>query len=300
MYGIEVNSKTAKYNDTTKGEMFAFTHGEGESAVTDYRYIGYEPNNYVNFNCDENGENCETWRIVGVSDVDDGTGKVEQRMKLVRGELLDNDAAWNSSGINEWNDSSLATTLNGTYYDSLSTSAKSMIGDAKYYLGGRKWDDDTHYGSTEDMYIWERGTEVYTEDGITKAIEWTGKVALLYPSDYGYTYANGVEKECFEDLYMCYEREATPSDEVVNNHPEAGWIYNSNKRSDDTSSQFTWLLSPYAGDSAFVFYMDQKGFVYYSGYVSSSHEVRPVVYLTSDVKITSGDGSSSNPYTLSK
>lgn len=46
-------------------------------ALTDYRYIGSSPNNYVTFN-------DEVWRIIGVFDVDDGTGKVEKRIKIIR------------------------------------------------------------------------------------------------------------------------------------------------------------------------------------------------------------------------
>ena len=50
--------------------MWAFTHEATEQlkATTDYRYIGANPNNYVKFN-------DELWRIIGVFDVDDETGK---------------------------------------------------------------------------------------------------------------------------------------------------------------------------------------------------------------------------------
>ena len=183
--GLKVNATGTTFENGDKTAMFEFSHPVTTQTgkLTDYRYIGYTPNNYAYFNCtdDEDTSTCETWRIVGVFNVNDGTGKVEQRMKLVRGELLDT-AVWNSNGINMWNESLLETTLNGTYYNSLSESSKSMIGNAKYYLGGGKWDDDTNYGSTDDMYVWERGAEVYTGDSITRITEWTGKVALLYPS----------------------------------------------------------------------------------------------------------------------
>ena len=99
------NPANTEYNATTKGNMFTFTHGTGANAVTETRYIGDEPKNYVKFNCDDDGTNCETWRILGVFDVDDGTGKVEQRMKLVRGEIIKNDywnTASNGNGYNDW------------------------------------------------------------------------------------------------------------------------------------------------------------------------------------------------------
>ena len=156
------------YVDGNTGEMYTFKHlaTEQTPALTDYRYIGENPNNYVYFNCDENGENCETWRIIGVFSVDDGTGEIEQRIKLVRGELLTNNEDWNNndeSSNNEWNGSSLSITLNETYYNSLSESAKSMIGYTKFYLGGIKYIDlTTHFGDTENFYNSERGTEVYS------------------------------------------------------------------------------------------------------------------------------------------
>ena len=72
------NAANAEYNATTKGKMFTFTHGTGENAVTETRYIGDEPNNYVYFNCDEPQEgveynyasSCEVWRILGTFDVE--------------------------------------------------------------------------------------------------------------------------------------------------------------------------------------------------------------------------------------
>ena len=54
--------------------MWTFIHEETEQlgATTDYRYIGANPNNYVKFN-------DELWRIIGVFDVDNGTGKIEKK-----------------------------------------------------------------------------------------------------------------------------------------------------------------------------------------------------------------------------
>ena len=85
------NPANTAYSSETKGKMFAFSHAATYQtpAQTDYRYIGDAPNNYVYFNCDDmsnqSSSTCEVWRILGVFDVDDGTGNIEQRMKLVRG-----------------------------------------------------------------------------------------------------------------------------------------------------------------------------------------------------------------------
>lgn len=90
------------YNDGNKTEMYMFSHEATEQtgALTDYRYIGNSPNNYVSFNCDNDGKNCEIWRIIGVFTVEDENGNKEERVKIVRGSSLANKIAWDS-GSNE-------------------------------------------------------------------------------------------------------------------------------------------------------------------------------------------------------
>ena len=77
--------------------------GTNES-VTEYRYRGASPKNYVTFN-------NEVWRIIGIFPVDDGTGKIESRIKIVR-----NDSAfsqyWDQDRSNNWTNSWLRSYLN--------------------------------------------------------------------------------------------------------------------------------------------------------------------------------------------
>lgn len=90
---------------------------------------------------------------------------------------------------------------------------KKYIDSVTYYLGGREWDAVTHYGSSIDMYAWERGKTVYSN----RSINWTGYVGLMYPSDYAYTFANGVngtDTTCFDDPRYCGEH-----------NPSASWLY---------------------------------------------------------------------------
>ena len=82
----KANAEDLDYDTATndqKKEMWTFTHEATEqtTALTDYRYIGANPNNYVKFN-------DELWRIIGVFDTDDGTGKVEKRLKIIRNESI--------------------------------------------------------------------------------------------------------------------------------------------------------------------------------------------------------------------
>ena len=105
----------------------------GYSSYALFSFSKTSPKNYVTFN-------NEVWRIIGIFPVDDGTGKIESRIKIVR-----NDSAfsqyWDQDRSNNWTNSWLRSYLNnylGTnaYLDSIIEKNKLMIGDAKYYLGG--------------------------------------------------------------------------------------------------------------------------------------------------------------------
>ena len=47
--------------------------------ITEYRYRGASPKNYVTFN-------NEVWRILGVFPTDDGNGNIENRIKIIKNE----------------------------------------------------------------------------------------------------------------------------------------------------------------------------------------------------------------------
>ena len=118
----KANPEDLDYNSATddqKNQMWTFSHEETEQlgATTDYRYIGANPNNYVKFN-------DELWRIIGVFDVDDGTGKIEKRFKIIRNESLgafsfDNKYTYNGAatdnGDNAWCTARLYYLLNDGY-----------------------------------------------------------------------------------------------------------------------------------------------------------------------------------------
>ena len=297
----KTNAANAEYNAETKKKMFTFTHGEGANAVTESRYIGDDPNNYVYFNCDDmdnqSSSTCEVWRILGVFDVDDGTGNIEQRMKLVRGSVATT-MNWNTNYENDWTaaNASLKNFLNGDYYNrsgnaatyGLKASARNIIDNAKYYLGaGPAYDSTTHFGTTETIYAWERGTTLcYNCKNYTTKLTWTGIVGLMYPSDVYMVYGNGVNATCYNDPDGC---------KVTN--AQTGWVYNSNIIEGQTSTTHTLLLSPRSDkNSAFSAYA--SGYLTSSQVYNQSEGVRPVVYLKSDIKITEGTGESGSPFKL--
>ena len=298
------NAANAEYNNETKGKMFIFTHGEGTNAVTESRYIGDEPNNYVYFNCDDmssqSASTCEVWRILGVFDVErpdpehQGQTITEQRMKLVRGSDFATTMVFNYTNNtynNDWTVSPLKTFLNGDYYNrsgdatsyGLKASARSIIDEAKYYLGASAYSGVT----TEQLYANERGNTVCGAcNSDTKKLTWTGSVGLMYPSDEYMVYGNGVNNTCYTNPNGCSGTNA-----------QAGWVYNTNVREGQTSPTYTWFLSSYADSSYNVLHANSDGHLRGS-HSSDSNGVRPVVYLKSDIKITEGTGESGSPYKL--
>ena len=272
----KVNPEDLDYATATEEqqkEMWTFTHPETEQteALTDYRYIGNNPSNYVTFN-------NETWRIIGVFSVDDGTGNVEERLKLIRDESIGN-MAWDNT--NDWPNATLNTNLNsGDYWtNSLSEDAKNMIGDAVWYLGGTSDYTSASNGLRSHWYSYERGTTVYS--GISTS--WTGKVGLMYLSDYGYATSGGTTT----DRNSCLNKELYNWDSVSDCYNN-DWIFNSSAE---------WTITPRASHSNDVFRLDYAGCVNGDG-TRYAFGVRPVVFLKSSIKIVDGDGSSSNPYIL--
>ena len=314
----KANPEDLDYNSATdaqKKEMWTFTHEATEqtTALTDYRYIGADPNNYVKFN-------DELWRIIGVFDTDDGTGKVEKRLKIIRNESI-GDYSWDNKdtttgaetayGKNEWTDARLNYLLNpgheseiagGSLYwnrgagncykgqnnsttscdftsTGLTDTAKSMIGDAKWYLGG----SSTYNDVTPPMfYTRERGTTVYSGHSTS----WIGKVGLMYPSDYGYATSGGSSTNRNSCLAKeLYNWDSSGYSDCKNND----WMYNGNI--------WQWTISPRAADSNIVWVVSNAGYVGRDN-ANITYAGRPVVYLKSTIKVISGSGTTSSPYIL--
>ena len=254
--------------------------GTNENTV-EYRYRGASPKNYVKFN-------NETWRIIGIFPTDDGTGKIENRIKLIRNESIEKDF-WNSgSDVNNWAESALQKKLNSTYLTGLTGEAKLMIDNTKYYLGGY---NDYHISSIQ-MYNYERkvgGSEYYYTYGTyINPANWIGKIGLMYVSDYGYATENCESKALASGVSY--------SDTTLQKCNDTNWLYN--------LKTGEWLLTPYSKSNAKVYKLFEEGYIqeYYTKYNSSyynSQAVRPVLYLKSNVKITGGTGTNANPYTLS-
>ena len=272
-------------NNQNESGLYTITHeadstlqiGTNES-ITEYRYRGASPKNYVTFN-------NEVWRIIGVFKADDGTGKIENRIKLIKDQSIGK-KFWDTGDSNNWaRPSTLNTELNTTYLNSLDSTSKSMIGQVKYYLGGKNVTNNNGYVDTPlQFYSYERKIQNTTSNEFyngTNPNSWVGKLGLMYLSDYGYASSNCENKKLYD---------ANSSSNDIRACNTTNWLYNI--KVDEL------LLPQRASDSSRAFYVRSVGFVY-DVYASDDQlAVRPVLYLISSVKITGGNGTSSSPYTL--
>ena len=267
------NVSATEQNNSTPYKIKLLNQGASydSDSLKDYRYIGSDPYNYVTFN-------DEMWRIIGVFNVENENDKQVQRMKIIKDESIGR-YAYDTNNTNDWPNTTLNAYLNGDYYNSLTSIAQNMIGKTKFYLGG----NDTYENlSGLDYYAFERGSKVYGENSTT----WVGNIALMYPSDYIYTYANGVNNICFTDGYKCAD-----TDE---NKVRSNWLYN---------DQGQRVISHNSLDNATVFLIYVHFLLANRGtsQCRAAYEtsVRPTLYLKETVKIVDGDGTQDNPYQLS-
>ena len=248
-----------------------------------YRYEGSNPNNYVLFN-------DELWRVIGVFSVNTESNGTQNLVKLIRNETLDG-LAWNGSGTNDWSASTLQQQLNNGYYNAtdstcnfyssykktcyfsqtgLNSTARNMIESVVWNLGGASSTIDT----AEAFYTAERGTTVYSGRPTT----WTGKVGLMYPSDYGYAV---LASSCARTTDLgSYNSTACAGN---------NWLK-------DDSTQ--WAMTPDSSYSYRVFFVIDDGDLDINS-TGSGNGARPSIYLKSNIAIMGGDGSYSSPYEIS-
>ena len=305
------NSESLSYNDATekqKTNMWVFSHPATDQtdALTDYRYIGSSPNNYIEFN-------NEVWRIIGVFD---------NRIKIMKDDLIKGisydykqviGSSTSNYGSNDWTDSQLMYMLNPTPYAlksgytyennlvkdangniiyqtgcepasistsgtynctaknwSLNETSLSQIDKVTYYLGAT-----THSTSNGAVsyYNFERSNTVY----MGREEKWIGYVALPYSSDYAYTFANGVNDICYNTSNSCSSKTASLS-----------WMF---------KESYMWLINSSVTNATNIFFVYDSGFIS-NGSASRLQGVAPVVYLKQNTKLT-GTGTSTDMYKIS-
>ncbi len=283
-----------------------------DDPASNIRYASLNENNYVYFNCsdyyNQNDDTCEKWKIVGLfKDVTKSDGSSEPLVKIVRSNPFSNgdeygdynyqnviawdlkssqvydekkySGNWEHNGYmsNNWVHATLNDALNNNYYNGEQEVSSSYVDDVMikgseaikndttrsaienvvWNLGGTTSDQTSDY---KNVYDDERGTNTYLNHEST----WTGKVGLVYLSDY---LANNT---------------------LVEN---GSWTLTTTSNENHV----------FYATSSYTDCFDEEDYSSCDGNGSGIpylNKVTPALYLNSDIKVVSGDGSSTNPYKL--
>jgi hypothetical protein len=189
--------------------------------------------------------------------------------------------AWDSSNVNDWTTSSLQVNLNsGDWWTKNLADYDDLLETVTWNLGGT----NTSALVASSFYNIERGTTVYSGRPTT----WSGKVGLMYPSDYGFATSGGDTA----DRAACLATNLgswNSTDPDVNDCKNNDYLY---------LKSTEWTLTPYSDDSYRVFVAYSNGWVFYYGVAAYSFAVRPAAYLKSNIEILSGDGTSESPWII--
>ena len=295
------------------------------------RYVGANPCNYVKVD-------NEIWRIIGLmNNIDDGTGKKETRVKLIRKDIIGN-YSWDSSessansgfGVNEWSQADLMKLLNpgyesesaggSLYYNNSSGNCYSYNNNdtraCDFTTTGLKTNLRNLVGNT----LWNTGSN----DGVTYTYK-----NIIANKFYELERSSNNGKICTSGSYCndTVTRTTTWQGKIGLMYPsDYGYAtsggstsnrtsclnkelynWNDSSYSDCTnndwlldSSHLQWTLSPTADSTN----ANDVFVVNYSGNVTTNHAayisclVRPSVYLISKTSILGGEGTLENPYEI--
>ena len=282
VYFNKVVSVSEKVITTMNNNPSMFATDDPDNNV---RYIGKDPSNYVYFNCNDysnpTADTCELWRIIGIfNNVTKSDGTKENLVKIIRDESIV-DIVWNYNDVNDWSTAKLQYDLNsGTYYTTTlkNDTTRNAIESVVWNLGGSSTDNDV---TPSMFYERERGTTVYTGRPTT----WTGKIGLMYPSDYGYATSGGTTK----DRAVCLATELHDWARCFSDCKGNDYLYN--------SSLYQWTLTPSSADARGVFVMHSVGNVRYET-PHTHYAARPALFLKSNIQVDKGTGAKSDPYHL--
>ena len=233
-----------------------------------YFFTGKSPNNYITFNDEKAG-----WRIISVEC--DGT------IKIIRDEQIGT-SAWDESNSNDWTRPSTinrylngpfddAAPLNQTYYDKLTSNAKSQISTHDFSIGALETPSDLSASIKEE-----------------NSVKWNGKIGLITATEVVRINSNKTD---------CY---------TVSSHDKLDcrgttWLYDIVHKNMNGN---TWTITPSPGLWGAVYVV---GYAYVDletvtnselSYNAGDMGVVPVLYLSKEVELIRGNGSKSNPYVI--
>ena len=271
-----------------------------------YRYSGANPNNYVCFGPGAENEgtcaNDNLYRIIGAFD-DDKDGNYQ--IKLIKSDYVtsdmlgtdgrdydgaystitsnykgsmdistiadyrwNNDTSVNRYGSNNWTTSEFNTiNLNTNYWNYLGTTWQNLIATTTWHLGGMTSESYT----AKAFYDGERSNAGYGSNPTT----YTDEIGLMYPSDFGYA----ASPDVWATNLSLYRSSTMKSN---------NWMY---------MGLYEWTIIPRSSHSYVAFVVFSNGGLA-SNLAYFGYTARPVFYLESTVELSSGTGTSTDPFVL--
>ena len=293
-----------------KGDTYAENSGNGvyQTNSHEYRYVGGDVNNFVEFNND-------LYRIIGVFDSNSHGVTGKQLVKLIRINNIIN-ASWgavdtiDNDGLkNDWTGSTTGVKANAnvllneiflyaneqsnidrcanyTYikprnsiktnncsiikkYGIKTNNIRNLIEDTTWYLYGPT---GSIHMNKHDYYQCERNNYSTCKSGNNGAYSGTTiqKIGLMYTSDY--LYASG---------FIASNDTTTLSDDI--NYYSSNWINNG----------YEWTITPRGQYNAIL-----KSSIITNWGCGNAVAIRPTFYLKEQVYVTGGNGSFDDPYTI--
>ena len=321
---IKKLSKTDNINLSYDGKE---SLGELGTEDNNLRYVGGNPNNYIRFN-------NEIWRIIGVMKVETVDGNIEERIKIIRQNEIDDQQdfgfyLWNFKdfeleNVNNWNDASLMEILNGIYYNSLDGNCyydnnfeektcnfksgllKGINDESRSFIDKKiKWklggiaEENMYDMTTLQYYNAER--EISNDNSSQYPSEWDITNNPKYHNGIGLLYVSDVGYATGgNNKNLCMSNSLGLY--YQNCSYENNWLIPQNYDS-------YWTISPLGMNSEYVFaivpFSDlniNAGFIDVYSIYYVENNVLPVVYLNNNVEIESDSsdnyGSIDNPFRL--
>ena len=248
------------------------------------RYYGANPNNYVYFNCDDysnqSASTCEIWRILGSFFTFSGGNQV----RIIRNNVINNfkwDSLANEGG---WPDAGLHHALNYDYINKNSGACSfASTQTCDFSSTGLKNDATRNAISDFEWLINPITTElisaypndIYENEINSGTTTWTGRVGIMYLSDYAYA----------TDLSKCSNVIADYSNSSCSSN---NWL---------KSSSDEWTISNYNNNYEQIYYIGTDGSINTDNFLIE-HNFRPTLYLKSEQTFQGGTGTLADPYQL--
>ena len=276
-----------------------YTNADQEAGDNSYRYSGADPNNYMCFGSDVTTcPNENLYRIIGLFDDDqDGTYNIKLIKNLSIGNYFwDHDDISFSSinnisnhsneytinqmnnilavpdpvfGANDWQTADINYYINNDlFWDSLDSNWQNIIMSTNWIAGGNSEEN-----------IMESPIKLAYQNEIinpTENVIYSDEIGLMYVSDYGYA----ASPENWQTNLSDYDNDIN-----CNNN----WLFVGLKE---------WTITPNPSASNNVFFVFSDGNLLDDYFNAGKSSVRPVFYLKSEVRISGGTGTSSDPYRL--